>query len=59
MDWQYLITVGLVAGAAIYMLTALVRAIWGKKVGCGSACGKCATPVQEEKTPGRIQLPQV
>jgi hypothetical protein len=60
MDWQYPITVGIVVLAALYMLSALVRAILGKRSkGCGSGCGKCATPVKEETQPGRIQLPQV
>lgn len=54
-----LIVVGLlIALAAGYIL----RAIWktwfgGSKAGCGSGCGKCATPASEPEVKGRRPLP--
>ena len=54
-----LVLVGLVvAGAAGYVLRASWKTWFGKsKPGCGSGCGKCATPAPEPDTKGRRALP--
>ena len=59
MDWQFAITVLLVAGAAGYVLRTVLRPILGRgRAGCGSGCGKCAAP-KLPTPPGRIRLPQM
>ena len=59
MDWQLAVTVGIVAVAAAYVLWSLLRPLVGQAgKGCGSGCGKCATP-EPGPTPGRIGLPQL
>ena len=50
-----IVLVGLAAG---YVGRSAWRTFAGKKAGCGSGCGKCATPAAPA-TPGRISLPQV
>jgi hypothetical protein len=54
-----LIVVGLiVALAAGYVLRATLKTWFGKsKAGCGSGCGKCATPAADLDPPGRHSLP--
>jgi hypothetical protein len=49
-DWQ-LIGVGVaLAGAVVYIARATWKTWFGAKAGCGSGCGKCASP---EPEPGR------
>lgn len=48
----------IVALAAGYVARAGWRALTGAKLGCGSACGKCAAPAPPP-APGRIALPQL
>ena len=55
---QLAAVVVIVALAAGYVGRAAWRAFAGKKVGCGSGCGKCAAQATPE-VPGRISLPQV
>ena len=60
MDWQLALVGAAVAAAVGY----LARSAWrtwfaGKPGGCGSGCGKCATPADEPKATGRITLPRV
>ena len=43
--------------AAVYVARLTWKMWTGKKSGCGSGCGKCATPVPPEEE-GRISLPQ-
>ena len=50
-----IVIVGLAAG---YVMWSAWRAVVGRKVGCGSGCGKCAAPAVPA-APGRISLPQV
>lgn len=53
-----LIAVGaVVAGAAAYVLRATWLTWFGAKPGCGSGCGKCATPAPEPAVEGRTPLP--
>ena len=54
-----LVLVGvIVACAAGYILRATWKTWVGKsKAGCGSGCGKCATPAPDTDTPGRHSLP--
>jgi hypothetical protein len=54
-----LVLVGLiVASAAGYILRAAWKTWFGKsKPGCGSGCGKCATPAPDTAPPGRHSLP--
>ena len=56
-----LIVVGvLVAGAAVYVLSAAWKTWFGKSSkGCGAGCGKCSTPVAEPKQEGRFPLRQL
>lgn len=59
MDWQYWLTLTLVAGAGAYVLRAVLRPVFGRgRAGCGTGCGKCAAP-EPVATPGRIGLPQL
>ena len=55
-----LILVGLlVAAATVYVTRSAWRTWFGKSAkGCGSGCGKCATPPAEAKPEGRFPLPQ-
>lgn len=46
-----------VAGAALVVLRATWCTWFGAKPGCGSGCGKCATPTAESPVPGRKPLP--
>ena len=58
MDWQLPLTVVVVAVAAAYVLRAVLRPLFGRGgAGCGSGCGKCATPAPGADTPGRRSLP--
>jgi hypothetical protein len=58
-DWQFYLTVAVVAVAALYVLRAVLGPLFGRgKAGCGSACGKCAAP-EPKSVPGRIGLPQL
>jgi hypothetical protein len=52
MDGQLLIVGAAVAAAGAYLL----RAAWRARSGCGSGCGKCATPAVEKPVPGRVRL---
>jgi hypothetical protein len=54
-----LIAAGLiVAFAAGYVLRATWKALFGaSKPGCGSGCGKCATPTPDASANGRHPLP--
>jgi hypothetical protein len=54
-----LVLVGvIVAGAMGYILRAAWKTWFGKsKAGCGSGCGKCATPGPDTDTNGRHPLP--
>ena len=59
MDWQFAVTVAIVALAAGYVLRSLLRPLFGRVgKGCGSGCGKCA-PAEPDPVPGRIGLPQL
>lgn len=55
---QLAATIAIIGLAAAYVLRALWRTVAGKKAGCTSGCGKCASPAPAEQT-GRISLPQV
>jgi hypothetical protein len=58
-EWQFAITAVLVLAAASFVVRAILRLLFGRaKAGCGSACGKCATP-EPPPPPGRIGLPQL
>ncbi|MFO0799051.1 MAG: FeoB-associated Cys-rich membrane protein [Gemmataceae bacterium] len=48
----------IVSLAAGYVLRSAWRTVVGRKAGCGSGCGKCATSAAPPVT-GRISLPQV
>jgi hypothetical protein len=60
-EWQNITALAIVAFAAIFVLRSGLRTIFGKKVGCGSGCGKCATSEQiaAPEVAGRIALPIV
>ena len=59
MDWQFGLTLAIVAAAGVYLLRAVLKPILGRgRAGCGSGCGKCATP-EPRPAPGRIGLPQL
>lgn len=55
---QLAAALAVVALAAAYVGRSAWRAFAGRKLGCGSSCGKCATPAAPA-APGRISLPQV
>ena len=55
---QIAATIAIIGLATAYVLRALWRPFAGKKAGCASGCGKCATPAAPEPK-GRIPLPQV
>ena len=61
MTIQLLVTAAIVGLAAVYLLRSTWRTWVGKKSGCSSGCGKCATAetaaAPEQK--GRIPLPQL
>ena len=54
---QLAAVVVIVGLAAAYVARATWRTFAGRKVGCGSGCGKCATPAPKEPE-GRFPLPQ-
>lgn len=55
---QLILVGALVAVAAGYLLRATYRTWFGAKSGCGSGCGKCATPsANEPEVKGRRPLP--
>ena len=56
-DWQLAAALAIVGLAAAYVARMTWRSWSGKKSGCASACGKCATTPQDEDK-GRISLPQ-
>ena len=59
MNWQFAVTVAIVALAAAYVLWSLLRPLFARAgKGCGSGCGKCMA-TEPEPTPGRIGLPQL
>ncbi len=58
-DVQLVVALAVVAAAGGYILRATWRTWFGPAKGCGSGCGKCATPAAEPPPPGRISLPQV
>jgi bacterioferritin-associated ferredoxin len=57
------VQLGIVLAIVALAVVAVVRSLWktfaGKKVGCGSGCGKCAAPTKAAPQKGRIELPQV
>lgn len=55
MNWQYGLILICIAAACTYVVWTTVRAWTGSKAGCGSGCGKCSTPIEDEK-PGRVSL---
>jgi hypothetical protein len=55
MTWQYGLILIFIIAAGTYVLWSTIRAWTGSKSGCGSGCGKCAVPIEEEK-PGRVSL---
>lgn len=55
---QLVLVGALVAGAAGYLMRATWKTWFGAaKPGCGSGCGKCATPAPEPDVKGRRPLP--
>ena len=54
-----LVLVGLlVAAAAVYVARSAWKTWFGSSSkGCGSGCGKCATPAPDAKQDGRFPLP--
>ena len=55
---QFILVGVLVAIAAGYVLRAAWKTLFGKTVkGCGSGCGKCASPSEQPKPDGRFPLP--
>jgi hypothetical protein len=48
----------IVSLAAGYVVWSAWRAFAGKKLGCGTGCGKCTAPASPELR-GRISLPQL
>jgi bacterioferritin-associated ferredoxin len=58
MDWQLAVVGAAVLAAAAYVGRAALRTWVGSKVGCGSGCGKCATPAPEPAG-RRVALPQL
>jgi hypothetical protein len=58
-DWQYAVTIAIVALAAAYVLRAILRPLFGRfGMGCGSGCGKCGS-AEPAPVAGRIGLPQL
>ena len=56
--FQLVLVGAIVACAAGYILRATWKTWFGKsKAGCGSGCGKCATPAPDTDTEGRTPLP--
>lgn len=53
------IVAGIVAAAAAYLGWVAWRTVAGTRKGCGSGCGKCATPAPEPTAKGRVSLPQI
>ncbi|WP_165245186.1 hypothetical protein [Paludisphaera soli] len=48
MGWQDAVAIGVVIGAALYLLGLVWRGVAGEKsAGCGSACGKCSSAAGE------------
>ena len=47
---------GIVVLAVAYLAWTAWRTVAGTRKGCGSGCGKCATPAEPAK-PGRRALP--
>jgi hypothetical protein len=58
-DWQFGLTIAVVAAAGAYVLRAVLKPLFGwGGAGCGSGCGKCTAP-EPAAVPGRIGLPQI
>ena len=57
MDTQIFIVGGIVAVAIAYLARSAWKTLHGRKIGCGSGCGKCGS--HEAAEPGRIALPRV
>lgn len=58
MDWQYPLTLALIAIAGttvLWQFVKVIRSAWTGK-GCGSGCGKCR-PVAPGQDRGRVSLP--
>ena len=59
MSDQLVVVLVIVGAAVAYLGWTAWRTIAGKRKGCGSGCGKCATPAEPAKVKGRVALPQV
>jgi hypothetical protein len=59
MDIQTVVVVVLVASAALYVFGGIRKSLRGGGGSCGSGCGKCAAPAEEQSRPGMIPLDQV
>jgi len=56
---QMVIVIVIVAAAIALLLRSFAKTILGrKKAGCGSGCGKCATPAATTDATQRFSLPQ-
>ena len=58
MEWQLIAVLLALAAAVGYLVRASWKTWFGRKAGCGSACGGCAKPVAEN-VGKRIALPQI
>ncbi len=60
MDWQYPLTLALIAvagSAVVWQFAKVVRSAWSGK-GCGSGCGRCKPGAADAET-GRLGLPLI
>lgn len=59
MEWQLIAVLAAVAAALGYVARAAWKTWFGRKAGCGSACGGCAKPADGPGDGKRIALPRV
>jgi hypothetical protein len=58
-NWQWMATIVIVLVAAVYVTRSILLPLFRRgHAGCGSRCGRCATPGESPPT-GRIRLPQL
>lgn len=57
-DAQLAVVAAIVGLAVAYIGRSAWKTLSGKKAGCGSGCGKCATDIPPEEKGRRFPLPQ-
>jgi hypothetical protein len=59
MDGQLAAVLVILGAAGLYLIRGTWKTWFGSSRGCGSGCGKCPAPTNEEPAGRRIALPRV